>query len=110
MSDARAAAQGIGAGDRSTTMNAAYPPPEKEITEHRAWIELPVLSDTGNRIRPTCTFDTCPADLDILFVSGGFGKGYQATSDWAKREAPHPARSRLTHGSWWIETGSQEAA
>src|ERR1700687_5521500 len=25
-------------------------------------------------MQPTCTFDTCPRELDILFVPGGFGQ------------------------------------
>jgi cyclohexyl-isocyanide hydratase len=32
-----------------------------------------VRSDTGVGIQPTCTFETCPSELDILFVPGGFG-------------------------------------
>ena len=33
----------------------------------------PVLADTGVAILPTHTFETCPTDVDILFVPGGFG-------------------------------------
>jgi cyclohexyl-isocyanide hydratase len=33
-----------------------------------------VCSDTGVGIQPTCTFETCPRELDILFVPGGFGQ------------------------------------
>ena len=33
-----------------------------------------VRSDTGIGIQPTDTFETCPRDLDILFVPGGFGQ------------------------------------
>jgi cyclohexyl-isocyanide hydratase len=33
-----------------------------------------VRSDTGIGIQPTSTFETCPRDLDILFVPGGFGQ------------------------------------
>ena len=33
-----------------------------------------VYSDTGIGMQPTCTFETCPRDLDILFVPGGFGQ------------------------------------
>src|SRR6266852_3077626 len=33
-----------------------------------------VYSDTGIGIQPTSTFETCPRDLDILFVPGGFGQ------------------------------------
>jgi cyclohexyl-isocyanide hydratase len=33
-----------------------------------------VYSDTGIGMQPTATFDTCPRELDILFVPGGFGQ------------------------------------
>ena len=33
-----------------------------------------VRSDTGIGILPTDTFETCPRELDILFVPGGFGQ------------------------------------
>ena len=33
-----------------------------------------IYSDTGIGIQPTCTFETCPRDLDVLFVPGGFGQ------------------------------------
>jgi cyclohexyl-isocyanide hydratase len=33
-----------------------------------------VCSDTGIGIQPTSTFETCPRELDILFVPGGFGQ------------------------------------
>jgi cyclohexyl-isocyanide hydratase len=33
-----------------------------------------VLSDTGIGIQPTDSFETCPKDLDVLFVPGGFGQ------------------------------------
>lgn len=33
-----------------------------------------VRSDTGVGIQPSATFETCPRDLDILFVPGGFGQ------------------------------------
>jgi cyclohexyl-isocyanide hydratase len=33
-----------------------------------------VFSDTGIGIQPTATFETCPRQLDILFVPGGFGQ------------------------------------
>jgi cyclohexyl-isocyanide hydratase len=33
----------------------------------------PVESDQGIRILPTCTFEQCPGDLDVLFVPGGVG-------------------------------------
>jgi cyclohexyl-isocyanide hydratase len=33
-----------------------------------------VRSDTGIGVMPTDSFETCPRDLDILFVPGGFGQ------------------------------------
>jgi cyclohexyl-isocyanide hydratase len=33
-----------------------------------------VRSDTGIGIEPTDSFDSCPRELDILFVPGGFGQ------------------------------------
>ncbi len=33
-----------------------------------------VRSDTEIGIQPTATFETCPRDLDIIFVPGGFGQ------------------------------------
>jgi cyclohexyl-isocyanide hydratase len=33
-----------------------------------------ILSDTGIGVRPTATFETCPRELDVLFVPGGFGQ------------------------------------
>jgi len=33
-----------------------------------------VRSDTGIGIQPTATFETCPHQLDVLFVPGGFGQ------------------------------------
>ena len=33
----------------------------------------PVMSDSGIAILPTATYDTCPRDLDVLFVPGGMG-------------------------------------
>jgi cyclohexyl-isocyanide hydratase len=33
-----------------------------------------IATDTGIGIRPSATFETCPRDLDILFVPGGFGQ------------------------------------
>jgi cyclohexyl-isocyanide hydratase len=32
-----------------------------------------VHSDIGFAMQPTCTFETCPRELDVLFVPGGFG-------------------------------------
>lgn len=41
---------------------------------HLVWKTLdPVLTDTGVPIVPTTTFADCPANLDVLFVPGGFG-------------------------------------
>lgn len=33
-----------------------------------------VHSDTGIAIKPTASFSTCPRELDVLFVPGGFGQ------------------------------------
>jgi cyclohexyl-isocyanide hydratase len=33
-----------------------------------------VVSDSGIGIQPTSTFESCPHELDILFVPGGFGQ------------------------------------
>jgi cyclohexyl-isocyanide hydratase len=33
-----------------------------------------VVSDSGIGIQPTDTFETCPRDLDVLFVPGGMGQ------------------------------------
>ncbi len=33
----------------------------------------PVLSDSGVAVVPTATLETCPSELDVLFVPGGFG-------------------------------------
>jgi putative intracellular protease/amidase len=33
-----------------------------------------VRSDTGIVIQPTDSFETCPRELDVLFVPGGFGQ------------------------------------
>jgi cyclohexyl-isocyanide hydratase len=42
---------------------------------HLVWKSRDLIeSDTGIGIRPTSTFETCPRDLDILFVPGGFGQ------------------------------------
>jgi cyclohexyl-isocyanide hydratase len=42
---------------------------------HLVWKTTdPIASDAGIRIHPTRTFETCPRDLDILFVPGGFGQ------------------------------------
>jgi cyclohexyl-isocyanide hydratase len=45
---------------------------------HLAWKTTDLIeTDTGIGIRPSATFETCPRDLDVLFVPGGFGQ--QAT-------------------------------
>jgi cyclohexyl-isocyanide hydratase len=42
---------------------------------HLVWKTTDLIySDTGFGIKPTATFETCPRDLDILFVPGGFGQ------------------------------------
>jgi cyclohexyl-isocyanide hydratase len=42
---------------------------------HLVWkTKDPVISDTGIAVQPTATFETCPRELDILFVPGGFGQ------------------------------------
>ena len=42
---------------------------------HLAWKTKDLIfSDTGIGVQPTCTFETCPRDLDVLFVPGGFGQ------------------------------------
>ncbi|HEY6299550.1 MAG TPA: DJ-1/PfpI family protein [Candidatus Binatus sp.] len=42
---------------------------------HLVWKTTDLIaSDTGIGIGPTATFETCPRDLDILFVPGGFGQ------------------------------------
>ena len=33
-----------------------------------------VRSDAGIGVQPTCTFEECPRDLDVLFVPGGLGQ------------------------------------
>jgi transcriptional regulator GlxA family with amidase domain len=39
---------------------------------HLVWKSRePVLTDVGIQILPTDSFETCPADLDVLFVPGG---------------------------------------
>ncbi|MCY1040212.1 DJ-1/PfpI family protein [Corallococcus sp. bb12-1] len=48
---------------------------------HLVWKTLDVvMSDSGVGIQPTATLDTCPKDLDILFVPGGMGTA-QAMED-----------------------------
>jgi cyclohexyl-isocyanide hydratase len=42
---------------------------------HLVWKTTELIeSDTGIGVRPSATFETCPRDLDILFVPGGFGQ------------------------------------
>ena len=42
---------------------------------HLVWKTTDLIeTDTGIGIRPSSTFETCPRDLDILFVPGGFGQ------------------------------------
>jgi cyclohexyl-isocyanide hydratase len=42
---------------------------------HLVWKTKDLIeSDSGIGIRPSSTFDTCPRELDILFVPGGFGQ------------------------------------
>lgn len=41
---------------------------------HLLWKTMePVLTDSGISLLPTATFADCPAELDVLFVPGGFG-------------------------------------
>lgn len=42
---------------------------------------IPVMTDTGVIITPTKTFETCPRDLDILFVPGGSRGTVEAAKD-----------------------------
>jgi cyclohexyl-isocyanide hydratase len=42
---------------------------------HLVWKTTDLIeTDTGIGIRPSATFESCPRDLDILFVPGGFGQ------------------------------------
>jgi cyclohexyl-isocyanide hydratase len=42
---------------------------------HLVWKTTDLIaSDTGIRMQPTATFESCPQDLDVLFVPGGFGQ------------------------------------
>jgi len=42
---------------------------------HLVWKTKDLIeTDTGIGVRPSATFETCPRDLDILFVPGGFGQ------------------------------------
>ena len=41
---------------------------------HLVWENLtPVETDTSLTLQPTHSFDTCPTDIDILCIPGGFG-------------------------------------
>lgn len=46
----------------------------------------PVVSDTGVQIVPTCTFDDCPTELDVLFVPGAGDGVLDAMEDAATVE------------------------
>jgi len=42
---------------------------------HLVWKTTEMIrSDTGIGIQPTASFETCPRELDVLFVPGGFGQ------------------------------------
>jgi cyclohexyl-isocyanide hydratase len=42
---------------------------------HLVWKTTELIrSDTGIDIKPTATLSTCPRELDVLFVPGGFGQ------------------------------------
>jgi cyclohexyl-isocyanide hydratase len=42
---------------------------------HLVWKTTELIrSDSGINLKPTATFSTCPRELDILFVPGGFGQ------------------------------------
>ncbi len=41
---------------------------------HLVWETLdPIRTDSGYEVGPTATFDSCPGELDVLFVPGGQG-------------------------------------
>jgi putative intracellular protease/amidase len=41
---------------------------------HLIWKSLDLLTvDMGVTVKPTCTFEDCPRDVDVLFVGGGPG-------------------------------------
>jgi len=46
----------------------------------------PVVSDTGISMNPDLTFDTCPRNLDVLFVPGGSSGTLAAMTDAATVE------------------------
>lgn len=52
----------------------------------------PVLTDTGVTVVPTHSFETCPRDVDVLFVPGGFGTvdvmGHDVALAFASRREP----------------------
>jgi putative intracellular protease/amidase len=41
----------------------------------------PVRTDSGMLVRPTATFEDCPADVDVLFVPGGLGQAPTAADE-----------------------------
>jgi putative intracellular protease/amidase len=57
----------------------------------------PIKGDTGFAILPTATFDTCPADLDVLFVGGGTMGTVRAMEDNAFIDFIADRGSRAKH-------------
>jgi putative intracellular protease/amidase len=57
----------------------------------------PIMGDTGFAILPTATFDTCPADLDVLFVGGGTMGTVRAMEDEAFVDFIADRGSRAKH-------------
>ena len=57
----------------------------------------PILTDTGVTVVPTHTFASCPRDVDIVFVPGGFGTwevmGHEAALSFLREQA---GRARFT--------------
>ena len=56
----------------------------------------PVVSDTGVRITPSATFDTCPRDLAVLFAPGGTAGTLAAMRDRATRDFMADRGARAT--------------
>ncbi|MCJ2089701.1 DJ-1/PfpI family protein [Methylobacterium sp. E-005] len=56
----------------------------------------PVTSDTGLSLMATDTFETCPQDLDVLFVPGGDGTPAQMRNTRLLAFL----RDRATHAGW----------
>src|SRR5260370_33293964 len=53
-----------------------------------------VISDTGIGFQPTTTFETCPRELDVLFVPGGFRQQQHMThTEVLAFHADRPPRS-----------------